>query len=49
MPVMENKPLARALFAEVKVGDEIPVQYWEMVSIVLSEVYKLEGRDFEAV
>ena len=49
VPVMENKPLARALFAEVKVGDEIPVQYWEMVSIVLSEVYRLGGRDFEAV
>ena len=49
VPIMENKPLARALFAEVKIGDEIPVQYWEMVSIVLSEVYKLEGRDFEAV
>ena len=49
VPVLENKPLARALFAEVKVGDEIPVQYWEMVSIVLSEVYRLEGRDIEAV
>ncbi len=49
IPVMENKPLARALFAEVKIGDEIPVQYWEMVSIVLSEVYKLNGRGFEAV
>ncbi len=49
VPVMENKPLARALYAEVKIGDEIPVQYWEMVSIVLSEVYKLGGHDFEAV
>ena len=49
VPVMENKPLARALYAEVKIGDEIPVEYWEMVSIVLSEVYKLNGSDFEAV
>ena len=49
VPVMENKPLARALYAEVKIGDEIPMQYWEMVSIVLTEVYKLNGSDFEAV
>ncbi len=44
VPIMENKPLARALYAEVAVGDEIPVQYWEAVSIILSEVYKLSGK-----
>jgi len=44
IPLMENKPLARALYAEVNVGDEIPVKYWETVSIILSEVYKLSGK-----
>ncbi len=43
--IMENKPLARALYAEVEVGQEIPVKYWETVSIILSEVYKLSGRE----
>jgi len=44
VPIMENKPLARALYAEVEVGQEIPVKYWETVSIILSEVYKLSGK-----
>lgn len=44
IPIMENKPLARALYAEVKVGEEIPIRYWETVSIILSEVYKLTGK-----
>lgn len=45
VPIMENKPLARALYAEVDVGQEIPVKYWEAVSIILSEVYKLTGKE----
>ncbi|MDX9800189.1 MAG: flagellar biosynthesis protein FlhB [Spirochaetia bacterium] len=44
VPIMENKPLARALYSEVEVGQEIPVKYWETVSIILSEVYKLSGK-----
>ena len=44
IPIMENKPLARALYAEVNVGDEIPVKYWEAVAIILSEVEKLSGK-----
>ena len=43
VPVMENKPLARALYSEVDVGQEIPVKYWETVSIILydrNEIYK---------
>ncbi|MCL2791626.1 MAG: flagellar biosynthesis protein FlhB [Spirochaetaceae bacterium] len=44
IPIMENKPLARALYTEVSVGDEIPLKYWETVAIILSEVYKLSGK-----
>lgn len=44
VPVVENKPLARALFAAVKVGDQVPEEYWEIVSRVLAEVYKLNGK-----
>ncbi len=43
VPIIENKPLARALHAEVEIGDEIPEQYYEVMAIVISEVYHLKG------
>ncbi|HDQ13855.1 MAG TPA: flagellar biosynthesis protein FlhB [Sediminispirochaeta sp.] len=45
VPVIENKPLARALYAEVEIGDEIPERYYEVMAIVISEVYRMKGRD----
>ncbi len=44
VPIVENRPLARVLYSNVEVGDEIPEEYWDVVSIVLSEVYRLAGR-----
>lgn len=44
VPIMENKPLARALFAAVEVGDYVPEEYWEIVSRVLGEVYQMSGQ-----
>jgi flagellar biosynthetic protein FlhB len=41
VPLVENKPLARALYAETEVGDIIPIQYWEAMAVVLTQVYKL--------
>ena len=41
VPLVENKPLARALYAEVEVGDFIPEQYLEAVAIVLAQVMRL--------
>ncbi|GHU23032.1 flagellar biosynthesis protein FlhB [Spirochaetia bacterium] len=41
VPIVENKPLARALYKEVEVGDFIPEQYWEVVALVLSKVSKI--------
>ncbi|MDR3333797.1 MAG: flagellar biosynthesis protein FlhB [Treponema sp.] len=38
VPIVENKPLARALYAETEVGDMIPEAYWEVVALVLSKV-----------
>ncbi|MDR3304032.1 MAG: flagellar biosynthesis protein FlhB [Treponema sp.] len=38
VPVVENKPLARALYAETKVGDEVPAKYWQVVADVLAKV-----------
>jgi flagellar biosynthetic protein FlhB len=44
IPIMERKPLARALYAHVKIGQEIPSDMYEAVAEVLAFVYRLEGR-----
>ncbi len=44
VPLVENKPLARALYAEVEIGDAIPAKFYEAVVIVLKQVFKLTGR-----
>ena len=49
IPCMENKPLARALYAEVEIGDVIPEKYYEVMALILAEVYKMKGRTLEAV
>ncbi len=42
VPVIENKPLARALHAEVEVGDVVPERYYEAVVAVLKHVYAMK-------
>lgn len=49
VPVMENKPLARAIYAEVEIGDVIPEKYYEVMALVLAEVYRMTGKSAEAV
>jgi flagellar biosynthesis protein FlhB len=44
VPIMENKPLAQALFHEVEIGDTIPEKFYDAMSIILAEVYKLNGK-----
>jgi flagellar biosynthetic protein FlhB len=44
VPVIENKPLARALYAEVEIGDVIPEKFYEAVVAVLKQVYRMSGR-----
>jgi flagellar biosynthetic protein FlhB len=41
VPVVENKPLARALYANTQVGDIVPRAYWEAVAAVLSKVWDI--------
>ncbi len=48
VPLVENKPLAQALFREVEIGDTIPEKFYDAMSIILAEVYKLNGRSVEA-
>lgn len=49
VPIIENKPLARALFAEVDIGDSIPEKFYEAVVVVLKQVYRLKKNQKEAV
>lgn len=44
VPIVENRPLARALYADVEIGDEIPEMYYEAVVAVLKQVYLMTGR-----
>ena len=42
VPVVENKPLARALYAEVEIGDYVPVKYWELIAEILKRVKTMD-------
>jgi flagellar biosynthetic protein FlhB len=44
VPIVENKPLARALFKSVEIGMEIPAKLFKAVAEVLAYVYKLKGK-----
>ncbi len=44
VPIVENKPLARALYAEVEIGDPIPESFYEAMVIVLKQVYEMTGK-----
>ena len=43
--VMENKPLARALYADVDLDREIPSEFYNAVAEVLAYVYSLKEKD----
>ena len=49
VPLVENKPLARALYQEVEIGDVIPEKFYEVMAMILAEVYKIQGKTAEAV
>lgn len=42
VPLVENKPLARALFKVVRIGDEIPEDLFKAVAQVLAFVFQLK-------
>ncbi len=48
VPLVENKPLARTLYQEVDIGEVIPEKYYEVMAIILAEVYKMNGREVPA-
>jgi flagellar biosynthetic protein FlhB len=44
IPILENRPLARALDADAPVGSPIPVNHFAAVARILAFVYKIKGR-----
>ena len=44
VPIVENKPLARALFAAVEIGDSIPQELYKAAAEVLAYVYKRKNK-----
>lgn len=42
--IMENKPLARALYAQVEIGQGIPADLYKAVAEVLAFVYRLKKK-----
>jgi len=40
VPIRENKPLARALYKSVEVGETIPEELYKAVAALLAQLYK---------
>ena len=45
VPLIENRPLAQALYGSVEVGQEIPPQLYRAVAEVLAYVFRLMRRN----
>ncbi|WP_088041211.1 flagellar biosynthesis protein FlhB [Bacillus sp. EAC] len=41
---IENRPLARALYAQAEIGDEVPEEFFKAVAEILAYVYKLKRK-----
>ena len=44
IPIVENKPLAQALYRAVEVGDAIPEKLYTAVAEILAFIFKAQGR-----
>lgn len=42
VPIVERKPLARALYRQVRVGQEVPPDFYKAVAEVLAYVYRID-------
>ena len=42
--IVENKPLARMLYYNVELGQQIPPELYQMVAEILAYVYGLQGK-----
>ena len=43
IPIVENPPLARALFASVEIDEEVPAEHYMAVAEVIGYVMRMRG------
>ncbi len=44
VPIVENPPLAQALYKSVEIGQEIPPDFYRAIAEILAYIYKLRGK-----
>jgi flagellar biosynthetic protein FlhB len=44
VPIVENPPLARALYANVEVDQQIPPEHYKAVAEIIGYVFRLQGK-----
>ena len=44
VPVVSHPPLTRTLYSETEIGEQIPLKYWKVVSIVVGEFFTYERK-----
>jgi flagellar biosynthetic protein FlhB len=44
VPVVENPPLARGLYASVEIDQEVPPEFYKAVAEVIGYIYKLKRK-----
>ena len=44
VPIVENPPLAQALYKNVEVGEAIPMEFYQAIAEVLAYVHELTNR-----
>jgi flagellar biosynthetic protein FlhB len=47
--IMENKPLARALYSSVELNQEVPVEFYEPIAEILAWVYNINNKDLKNI
>ncbi|MSO70463.1 MAG: hypothetical protein EXQ88_00345 [Alphaproteobacteria bacterium] len=48
VPIVENPPLARALFGAVELGDQIQTEHYQAVAQIIAYVFKLKSKPGQA-
>ncbi len=46
VPIVENKPLARALYDQVEIDEMVPVEHWQVVAEIISFVMEFRTNRF---
>ncbi len=48
VPIIENPPLARALYSSIQVGSVIPPEFYKAIAEILAYIYRMMGRKLPA-